>query len=87
MKSEKVPNLIGLHDFLVSENIWQFISNILKSNIRSVECNGKQCYKIDNFTSSSFEYLAGDISIYIDKETGLPVRMTNGTLESPYEIK
>jgi len=47
-----------------------FISFCLFGNIKSVQCNGIECYKIQEFSFDSSEKY-----IYIDKSTGLPVRI------------
>lgn len=61
---------------------WVFLKNLFTSNITSVKCNDKDCYKIDGIISPDYLYDAispnSTLCIYLEKETGLPVRIENG---------
>lgn len=52
-----------------TDNLFQFITTVLFSNIKTEECNEKNCYRIVDM-----EYV-----FYIDKETGLIVRTIGGS--------
>lgn len=74
-----LPASVQIANGLTTENLWQFITMAIFSDIELEECNGKQCYKI---------YLAYSLgarldtrkmeTTYFDKETGLKVRDFNG---------
>lgn len=76
-----MPNFF-INDFLYTENIFEFIVNSVCSSIKSAECNGKECYKIQEFYSSNFLYLEGGSTMYIEKGTGLPVRIESGVIST-----
>lgn len=65
---------VNIYNQLETDNKWQtFIGSII-SNIRSEKCNDKECYVIKGFTSTTsltFE----ETKIYIDKDTGLLVKV------------
>lgn len=58
-------------NYFESHNFFTFISRSILSNIRSVKCNGKDCYLVNDF-------ILRDAGTYIDKETGLIIRTNNG---------
>lgn len=71
----------------IYENMKQhFIKNSILASIRSVKCNGVDCYYISNFQNNIIPNGQGDYGIYIDKETGLPIRILGGTVGSSREI-
>jgi len=67
-----------VYNYLETENIGEFIANLFTLNISSVKCNNKDCYKIDNFKSPDILYPEQGLCVYIDKETGLLVRVERG---------
>lgn len=74
LNSEKEGILpIKIEDYCFLENdtsIKTFIKNVLASSVKTVKCNGKECYYFSNILSSSL----GIGEVYVDKETGLIVR-------------
>ena len=86
-----VPGSIQIDNALYTENLWQFALRAIFSDIKSEECNGKQCYKIEVALVPvvfSPDYLYSEnakTTIYFDKETGLKVREFNGTAEKNEE--
>ena len=73
------PVVNTLYDHLATENAFEFFKNLITTRITSVECNGKECYRIVDFYSPDILYIDNKESknqfiIYIDKKTGLPVR-------------
>lgn len=64
--------LIGVNiiNYFESDNILSFIIRSITTNIKNVECNGKECYLVN-------DNLLGEVT-YIDKETGLIVRNNTG---------
>ena len=70
---EKIANLnMAHHDGTSKEpiktTIWERIEDAIKSNIKTEEYNGRQCYKIS--TKMNDGYIAVD---YYDKEIGWPL--------------
>ena len=68
-----------VYNHLESENFGEFMAGIFSSHISSVKCNDKDCYKIDNFITSELAFPEQGFFVYIDKETGLVVRVEEGT--------
>lgn len=80
LNSEKegiLPIKIEDYCFLEKDSgIKTFIRNALMSSVKTVICNGKECYYFSNIVSSSL----GMGEMYVDKENGLIVRaIVNGT--------
>lgn len=88
LEGNGLPVSVQIENGLKTQNLWQFITMAIFSDIEPEECNGKQCYKI---------YLAYSLSArldtrkmattYFDKETGLKVREFNGVSEESGEEK
>lgn len=58
------------------DNFWYMFLIALSSNITTEKCNGIECYKIDSSASvNQGEFTRYKQTKYIDKETGLPVRL------------
>ena len=71
----------------IYENMKQyFIKNSILASIRSVKCNGVDCYYISNFQNNIIPNGQGDYGIYLDKKTGLPIRILGGTIGNSTEI-
>lgn len=64
--SEYRPEKINSMNY---NNTIDFILSCLFGKIESTKCNGKECYKFTNLAKQ-----VNNEEIYIDKETGLPVR-------------
>lgn len=58
----------------------------ITSNIKSVNYNGKDCYIIKGFMSST-SLISEGAKIYIDKETGLLVKTTEAGIVSEREYE
>lgn len=54
-------------DYMQTQNLLEFLLESVVSQITTVECNGKECYKIDTL----------GVTTYVDKETGLTTRILN----------
>lgn len=65
----------ALTPFLYEENFAKVFMQAISTSIKTEECNGKDCYYFSNLDTFSE-------GVYIDKETGLPVRAFEGTLET-----
>lgn len=61
---------------LETTNILEFIASCITSDIKSVECNGKKCYFINNFISNSL-LTNKETGFYVEKETGLLIRYSD----------
>ena len=58
------------------DNLWHMFLIALSSNITTEKCNGIECYKVDSSTSiNQGEFTRYKSTKYIEKETGLPVRL------------
>lgn len=67
---------INIVNYLDTNNsLFATLLGSITSNIKTVNCNGKDCYLITNFLSSNLLISKND-GTYIDKETGLMVRST-----------
>ena len=72
-----------VYNFLETENIGEFLYGlVISSRISSVKCNDKDCYKIENFKVSGIVFPEYGMCVYIDKETGLIVRIEEGTRDT-----
>lgn len=86
LNSETKLKLLNNSD-AIYENVKQyFLKNSILSTIKSVKCNGIDCYYISNFQNNIIPDGEQDYGIYIDKKTGLPVRVLGGTVSSNFEI-
>lgn len=66
-------NIVNYLD--TNHNLFATLLGSITSNIKTVTCNGKDCYLITNLLSSNLLISKND-GTYIDKETGLMVRTT-----------
>lgn len=68
-KSESMETYINPStiNYAKTTNLLDFLFKSATSQITTVRCNGKDCYKIDTF----------GITMYVDKETGLTIRVLN----------
>lgn len=82
--AEVPPNYSGLQNYVETNSIREFIVNLFTTKITTANINGKECYKIDGFYTSEIMHSEEGRSIYIDKETGLPVRTFGGTFENEH---
>ena len=47
------PPMLVAYSEVHIENVWQLIQNSLLSSVRTIRCNGKECYYFSNFQGSS----------------------------------
>lgn len=64
------------------QTIWNLLKNSMLSSVRTVKCNGKDCYYFSNLENDTMAVSEVNSGIYIDKETGLPIRTVGGTITS-----
>lgn len=76
-----IPGPIQIQNELETQNLWQLMVRAIKSSIKTEECNGKECYKIQ---VGCFDILCFDkhenTVVYFDKDTGLKAREFNGSV-------
>lgn len=82
--SGPVISMLANTEFLYSTTWEQNLKNAFVMGIENKKCNGTECYYITNYETSNMLANENDdgISAYIDKETGLPVRVFGGTIKS-----
>lgn len=78
---------VSLHNYLETDNNWQTFINGISANVKSTTVNGKDCYLIKGFMSSTAS-ASKDIEVYVEKDTGLLLKVVDGdsTTESSYEF-
>lgn len=74
-------------NYMKLNNIFELMLNAITCPVKTTKCNGKECYYFSNWYNSNMIVSEGDSGIYIDKETGLPVRAAGGTVGSNAGIK
>lgn len=73
---------IELKSYYLSINAFDFIRSCLFSKIETVECNGVEVYKFTNLYTNQTINKNDDNYVYIDKETGLVLRASSGTISN-----
>lgn len=81
LNSNGLPSPIQVINWFNIDSNWHLILMSMTSFIKTEKCNEKECYKITNLQSPTILYAEEDFAIYIDKETGLVERMTNGSIK------
>ena len=77
---------INLYNFLETDNNWQTLLGSICARVKSTNYNGKECYVIKGFLSSTSLAFEGQ-ETYIEKDTGLFVKTTGeGITEREYEF-
>lgn len=78
---------VGIYNHLENDSKWQTILGCISAKIKSVDYNGKECYIVKEFMSSTSLTFEG-AETYIDKETGLFVKSTEADIvnERSYEF-
>ena len=78
---------MNIYNYLETDNNWQTFLGCLTSRIKSTSYNGKDCYLIKGFMSST-SLTSEDAEIYIDKGTGLFIKTNEAGIvnEREYEF-
>lgn len=78
---------VGIYNNLENDSKWKTILGCISAKIKSVDYNGKECYIVKEFMSSTSLTFEG-AETYIDKETGLFVKSTEADIvnERSYEF-
>ena len=78
---------INIYNFLENDNNWQTFLSSTIARVRTTEYNGKECYAVKRFLSST-SLTGKDSEIIIDKETGLFLKSTEtgNLVEREYEF-
>ncbi len=69
-----LSEIVKVENILKTESLGDLISSSLSSTINTKVINGKEVYEIINFKSDELGVMEENC-LYIDKETGLPVRV------------
>ncbi len=77
---------VGIYNNLETDNKWQTFLGSISSKVKSANYNGKECYIIKGFLSSTSLTFEG-AETYIDKETGLFVKITEDDIVSEREYE
>ncbi len=83
----KEISTVSLYNYLETDNNWQTFINGISANVKSTTFNGKDCYLIKGFMSSTGS-ASKNIEVYVEKDTGLLLKVVDGdsTTESSYEF-
>lgn len=65
---------VNIYNYLETDNKWQIFLGCITSRIKTAKHNEKNCYIIKGFMTSNFLTSEG-AEIYVDKETGLFVKI------------
>lgn len=78
---------VSFRNYLETDNNWQTFLNGISAKVKSTTFNGKDCYLIKGFISSTSPD-SKNIEVYIEKDTGLLLKVVNddSTTESNYEF-
>lgn len=78
---------VNIYNFLETDSKWQTFLSSITAKIKSTECNGKQCYEVKGFLSTTSLTEKGS-KVYIEKDTGLYVKAIgdNMMMEREYEF-
>ena len=69
-------------DYFYTDSLGQLLRNVIMTNVKSVTINGKCAYYFSDLKNSTMPLAnGGDPGIYIDRETGLPIRAAGGTIQ------
>lgn len=77
---------INIYNYLETENNWQTFLGSICSTVKSTSYNGKECYIIKGFMSSTSLTFEG-AETYIEKDTGLFVKTTEGKIVTDKEYE
>ena len=69
-----------------STTIWKLIKNTVFSSINKAKCNGRDCYYFSSLETDMMGISEVGSGIYIDEETGLPIRTTSATTKTEQGI-
>lgn len=78
---------VNIYNYLETDNKWQTLLGCITAKIKSTNLNGKECYIVKDFLSSTSLTSEG-AETYIDKETGLFLQTTETEIitERDYEF-
>ena len=78
---------VNIYNYLETDNKWQTLLGCITAKIKSTNFNGKECYIVKGFLSSTSLTSEG-AETYIDKETGLFLKTTEAEIitERNYEF-
>lgn len=77
---------VNIYNHLETDNNWQTFLGSVSAKVKSANYNGKECYIIKGFLSSSSLTFEG-AETYIEKDTGLFLKTTEGSRTTEREYK
>lgn len=66
--------------YLCFNSNWDFIKSCIFSSVKSVQCNGFDCYRFTDLYNSQLANSQCENYVYIDKDTGLAIRSFGGII-------
>ncbi len=86
LNKESMMTVNAIYNYVETDNNWQTLLASIFARISKTECNGKECYVVNNFISSSI--LFENSEVYIEKDTGLPLKVIVDSVitEKEYEF-
>ena len=86
--SNGLPSVNGITNWLEVSSVKELVLISMRASVKSVELDGVQCYKINNFYGSNILHSAeGNIELHVEKETGLILRNQNGFMTDESGVK
>ena len=76
---------INIYNHLETDNNWQTFLGSIFARIKSINLNGKECYRIKGFLSSTS--LTDEGGVYIEKDTGLFIKTVEERATTEREYK
>lgn len=86
LKSGTTIMSVELYNRLETDNNWQTFLGSIFTKVKSVNCEGKECYMIKGFMSS-MSLTSEGAEIYIDKDNGLLVKTIEVGIDSKREYE
>lgn len=77
---------VNIYNYLETDNNWQTFLGSISAKVKSINYNGKECYIIKGFLSSTSLTFEG-AETYIEKDTGLYVKTAEGGITTEREYK
>ena len=79
----------AIMNFAYSTNLYERIYNSLVTKIKSIEMDGKECYELSSLYSTNLIYGGNttNLLVYVEKDTGLPVKMIEEVNENNEIVK
>lgn len=76
-----------LVNYLETDNNWQTLLGCILANVKTTTYKDKECYSVNNFIVPGLMYDKDKNEVILEKETGLYLKSTMGTLETEREYE